>query len=131
VSTFVPSAREAARRLAARLVHDVGKYVARTARNVAPGSWTPELRAMMCRDLFDEPRGRASAVFEALATAIEEHLGSRIEIARARGLLADIDHSEALVRAGDVAALDRAAKLALGVDDVLRTLAKNLQENLP
>ena len=77
-----------ASRLAARLVHDVGKYIARTARNVRGQAWTPELVAMLCRDLFELTGGRASAVFEDLAKRIEARTGTQPALSRVRGLLA-------------------------------------------
>jgi hypothetical protein len=109
--------------LAARLAHDVGKYVARIAHNVAPDQWTPELAAMLCRDLFELRGGRASAVFATLARPIEELSGPCIELTRTREQLAQIDALEVAVRAGDAGALAQAAALALAVEDGLRKLA--------
>jgi hypothetical protein len=117
--------------MAARLVHDVGKYVARTAHNVAPGGFSPELAQMLWRDLFHLPGGRASVVFERLASPIEGIGGAMPELARARTLLEDIDKLEESVRAGETAALERAARLALAVEDVLRTWARSIQEGPP
>ncbi len=113
---------------ATRLLHDVGKYVARTARNVPPGGWTPELADMLCRDLFELRGGRASAVCAPSAEAIEGQVGTRSELVRARALLAEIDALEAAVRAADTSACDRAAALALAVEQTLRTLVANLAE---
>jgi len=118
----------AIRPAATRLLHDVGKYVARTAHNVAPGGWTPELAAMLCRDLFELRDGRASVVCAPLADAIEGHVGARLELVRARALLAEIDGLEAAVRGGDSTACARAAELALAVEHALRTLVANLAE---
>ena len=51
----------------ARLVHDVGKYVARTARNL-PAAPTPEMLDMLVRDLYElRPGRRASALLAELA----------------------------------------------------------------
>ena len=122
---------EHVRRLAARLSHDVGKYVARIAHNVAPGDWTLDLARMLSRDLFELTGGRASAVLEVLAEPIEALAGSRHELADARNFLAEIDTLEAAVRAGEVAALQRAAALALAVERALRDLVRDLQQDSP
>ena len=117
-----------ARRLAARLAHDVGKHVARTAHNVEPAGWTPELAAMLCRDLYALPGGRASAIFASFAGPIVERLGPQPALAEARGWLAEIDGLEDAVRAGEVPALRRAADLALAVERALRAFARSLKE---
>jgi hypothetical protein len=124
-----PAGIEQAPRLAARLAHDVGKYVARTAHNVAPSAWTPALSRMLCRDLFELAAGRASMVFEALANPIEALAGAQPELDQARRLLAEIDRLEPAVRVGEVSALVRAAVLALAVEEALRDLLRNLQEH--
>jgi hypothetical protein len=127
-----PSAEiEEVRRLAGRLVHDVGKYVARTAHNVAPGDWTPELAGMLRRDLYQLAGGRASVVFEVLASPVEALAVSRPQLAAARGFLAEIDRLEPTLRAGEVRALDRAAALALAVEKTLRDLVRDLSEDTP
>jgi hypothetical protein len=117
-----------ARRLAARLAHDVGKHAARTAHNVEPSGWTPELADMLCRDLYALPGGRASAIFASFADPIVERLGPQPSLARVRGWLAEIDGLESAVRAGDVSALCRAADLALAVERALRAFAGSLKE---
>ena len=96
------------------LAHDVGKYVARTARNVPPGgAMPPALIPMLIRDLYELPGGkRASARFDELALHGEP--------AVARAALREIDALEADVRAGDDAACRRACVLALEVERVLR-----------
>ncbi len=119
------------RPVATRLLHDVGKYVARTARNVPPGGWTRDLADMLCRDLFELRGGRASAVCAPLADAIESHVGVRSELVHARALLEQIDGLEAAVRGGDASACERAAALALAVEHALRTLVANLAEEAP
>jgi hypothetical protein len=123
--------RTPARRLAARLAHDVGKHAARTAHNVEPSGWTPELADMLCRDLYALPGGRASAVFDSFAGPITERCGPQPALAQARGWLAAIDGLESAVRAGDVHALCRAAELALAVERTLRDFAANLEEETP
>jgi hypothetical protein len=125
------SARESAGRLAARLAHDVGKYVARTARNVGEANWTPELAAMLYRDLFALPDGRASAVFADRARAIEELVGPRPALEHVRAVLAEIDALETSTRRSELPALVRAARLSLAVETALREFARNLQEETP
>jgi hypothetical protein len=117
--------------LAARLAHDVGKYLARTARNVGEADWTPELAAMLYRDLFALPDGRASALFADRARAIEEIVGPRSALARVRGLLAEIDALEDSVRRCEPPALIRAARLSLAVETALCEFARNLSEEAP
>lgn len=119
------------RQLAARLVHDVAKYVSRTARNLASQAPSPDLVAMLCRDLFALPRGRASAVFAELAGPLEMALGPRWQLERARGLLAEIDTLEAAVRAGELPALRCAVQAALAVEAILRDFARNIEEQAP
>jgi len=117
--------------LASRLAHDVGKYMARTAHNVAADKWTPTLAAMLCRDLFELRGGRASAVFETLARPIESLSGPQEGLVRARAHLAELDALEGHLRASDAGALARAAVLALAVEDGLRKLARDLGKGSP
>jgi len=119
------------RRLAARLAHDVGKYVARTAHNVGEADWTAALAAMLCRDLYALPGGRASAVFAAGAEPLEAAIGPQPELASARDFLARIDALESAVRQGEPPALAQAARLALDVERVLRELVRRLPEDTP
>lgn len=118
-------------RMASRLCHDVGKYVARTAHNVAPGGWNAHLAAMLWRDLFDLGGGPASALFEARARPVEALAGCRPALVEARRLFVEIDRQEAAVRAGDEAALACVASLALAVEAALRSLARELSEGSP
>jgi hypothetical protein len=98
-----------------RLVHDVGKYVARTARNLPPAP-TTEMIEMLIRDLYElRPGRRASALFAELAPP-EPALDG------VRALLAEIDALEPAVRAGDGPAVTRAATLARDVEQALRAL---------
>jgi hypothetical protein len=114
--------------LVARLVHDVAKYVSRTSRNLAGSDVPPDLLAMLCRDLYALPRGRASAVFAELARPLEQALGPKPELAQARALLAAIDTLEAEVRQGEPVALRRATQAALAVEELLRALARTIEE---
>jgi len=118
-------------RLAARLVHDVGKYIARTARNVRGQQWTPELVSMLCRDLFEMDDGRASRAFEDRAKPIEALIGAQPDLEWVRELLARIDSLESQVRQGEPDALECAGRLALAVEASLRAFARNLQEGTP
>jgi hypothetical protein len=102
------------RELRARLYHDVGKYVARTARNLPDGALDRELIDMLIRDLYAlKAERRASEVFAELATEdprlIEVHHFFRA-----------IDRLESQVRAGDEAAVRGAAALALEIERRLR-----------
>jgi hypothetical protein len=97
-----------------RLMHDVGKYVARTARNLPDGALDRELIDMVVRDLYElKPGRRASQVFDELAEA-----DPRLD--DIRQFLTVIDRLEARVRAGEEAAVRGAAALALEVERRLR-----------
>lgn len=118
-------------RFAALLLHDVGKYIARTARNVQGQEWTPELSAMLCRDLFEMAGGRASRVFEERAKPIEMLIGAQPDLEQVRDLLSQIDSLESAVRQGEPDALGRAGQLAREVEAALRAFARTLQEGTP
>jgi hypothetical protein len=108
------------RRQRLQLVHDVGKYVARTARNLPPAPQAPtaEMVDMLARDLYAlRPGQRASAVLAALAGDADEPA-----VADARALLAEADALEPRVRAAEPAAVVRVAALALAVEARLRQL---------
>jgi hypothetical protein len=101
---------------AARLVHDVGKYIARTARNLPPGDVPEDLIAMLVQDLYLLAGGqRASVVFDDLAAGVPGAAG-------VRDLLSEIDRLEVEVRGGEQGAVRRAAALALEVERRLRAL---------
>ncbi len=110
-----------------RLVHDVAKYVARTARNVHDGEWDSELVAMLCADLYDEER--VSRRFDRLTQSIETARSREPAFAPIRALLAEIDGLEADVRAANHQALARAAQLAVDVENRIRTLARTHRES--
>ncbi len=100
----------------ARLVHDVGKYVARTARNLPSGNIDDDLIAMMVRDLYQlGPGRRASQIFEELSAEVAG-------VGAVRALFADVDALEAMVRGGDQQAVRRAAALACEIERRLRSL---------
>lgn len=100
----------------AKLSHDVGKYVARIARNVPPGGPFPAaLGPLLIKDLYALPGGRASAVFDALCPS------DQLDDVRAK--LATLDELEEAVRALDSDACLRACALAREIDDALRAFA--------
>ncbi len=116
--------RQAVRRLAARLAHDVGKYVARTARNLPRGApLDDELLAMLARDLYElgPERRRASALFDALVLEADRNERSFREV---RALLDELAGLEARVRGGERAAVERGCAIALTVEERLRALAR-------
>lgn len=104
----------------ARLAHDVGKYVARIARNVAEGAEVPAaLVPLLAKDLYEAPGGgRPSARFAELAEGIED---PRIDAARE--LLLRLDAIEAEVRAGERGACKEACVAAIRIERLLRELA--------
>lgn len=110
--------------LYALLVHDVGKYLARTARNLPAGAAVDAgLVAMLCRDLYGEPAGiRPALRFAELAAELLPLVPSAplTQIADQFNELAGI---EVEVRAGGPAAVARAVALALQIEAQLRTLA--------
>lgn len=100
----------------ARLAHDVGKYVARVARNVPPdGPFPAALGPLLVKDLYDLPGGRASAVFRDLCPA-----GVLDDV---REKLARLDALEPGVRASEPGACLEACALARAIDDALRAHA--------
>ena len=115
-----------ARELAARLAHDVGKYVSRTARNIPAGDIPEVLHGMLLEDLFAIDGQRpASAVFEELAAPLEQELKDE-RLGECRDLLVEIDGLEQAIRGGEVEALRRAAELALEIDARLRAVSREL-----
>lgn len=106
---------------AAELVHDVGKYVARIARNVPPsGPVPPSLVPLLAKDLYELPGGlRASQRFEQLLDTAPPP--EPLEALRVT--FRTIDELEVAVRRGDQAACRRACELALEVESTLRAWA--------
>jgi metal-dependent HD superfamily phosphatase/phosphodiesterase len=123
-----------ATRIAAVLLHDVGKHVARAARNVARGAKIEgALAAMMLRDVYETDRGkRASIRFEELAAELAAHdaVGcDTIEtLDTVRASLGAIDALEARARSSDAEALAEIAQRARTIEDALRALARALAE---
>lgn len=121
------------------LVHDVAKYIARTARNVVtppaqprPGSPPPEplpppLHKMLIRDLYgDENLPRPRALFVPRALQIARHVpDTRLVEARAR--LARLDELEPEVRAGALLAIGEACTAAREIEQLIRAIAADAQ----
>jgi plasmid stabilization system protein ParE len=123
--------RSEIRRMASALAHDVGKYVARTARNVSDGAWTPELASMLLRDLYDLRGERALQAFLRLAPAATSPLAAFPEWTTAHDLLRELDAMEHELRAGHAPALQGAARRALLVESALRELALHARIGSP
>lgn len=109
-------------RLLARLSHDVGKYVARTARNVPTGPVPDALVQMLARDLYELEDGRPASALLAARLADGPDVSDE-GVARAARLLDEADGLEARVRAGEPAAVARAAAIAVEVSELLRAAA--------
>lgn len=116
------------RELTAQLLHDVGKYLTRTARNL-PASEAIDggLVEMLCRDLYgaagsERPAARLSALVAEFPPAFSD---KRLE--QAAATLAELERCEPAVRSGRADAVARAAALALQVEQLLRALATDWQ----
>src|SRR5262249_2538322 len=93
--------------LRARLVHDVGKHVARTARNVPDGRIAPPLVALLRKDLYrTDGARRGSRVFAELCGSIDPREDPRL--ARVAACFDEIDSIEDAVARSDEDALRRA-----------------------
>ncbi|MBO6939234.1 MAG: hypothetical protein JJ863_29965 [Deltaproteobacteria bacterium] len=104
-----------------RVLHDVGKYVARTAMNLPEGALVaPALAELMLRDVYgrgDEPR--MSETFDALVGETDDPV-----LGECRDCLQEIDALEGDARAGDVDALTRIATLARSISERLKAWAR-------
>ncbi len=111
------------RERASVLAHDVGKYIARIAKNVAPSGPVPAaLVPLLVKDLYDLFGERASARFDALARGVSDD-----RLARARAHLASIDALEARVRAGEHDACIEACGHARQIEAALYELAREAE----
>jgi hypothetical protein len=120
--------------LSARLAHDVGKYLARTARNLPPGAdgLEEELLGMLLRDLYGSGAGsRPGLRFAELRQELAPLLaGPELAVlGEAAAALGRLDAIEAEVRAG--AAVAEALRCALLVETKLRQLARELSQRTP
>lgn len=122
-----------AREIAAALLHDVGKYVARTARNLPePDAIDARLVPMLLADVYSTYRGtRASERFAVLEAELHA-IGVRDpRLLEARTALSRIDALEADARGGDAVALATVARAAIEVERALRSLAIELGKKGP
>jgi hypothetical protein len=110
--------------LLAQLVHDVGKYLARTARNLpAAESIDAGLIAMLCRDLYGDPgKPSPAARFTALSAELQPLLPAA-PLPAIAAMFNELTDLAVAVRAGQPAAVTRATTLALQVEQQLRALA--------
>jgi hypothetical protein len=126
IDHLAPAARRRARPLASRLAHDVGKHIARMARNLPDGEIPEPLWPLMVADLFAiDGERRASAVFRERAAPLEDLIEDP-RIAECRDLLEAIDALEARVRRRDTPAVRRAAVLAVRVESLLAALHRDI-----
>ncbi len=102
-SAAADPSRQRRSELTARLVHDVGKYLARTARNLPAGcALDAALLDMLCRDLYGDARSpRPSARFAELAAELAPLLAAEpVVAARGEGAkLATLPAAEPVVAA--------------------------------
>ena len=120
--------RARAAELAATLAHDVGKYIARAARNLPPsGAIPPALSAMLVADVFATHAGRPALTrFDELAPELLTLTGdARLETVRA--LLIRAAAHERAVRDADAVASRELAALALEIESLLRALSRDLR----
>ena len=123
----------------AELVHEVAKYIARTARNVVvpppnprPGTPPPEplpepLLKMLIRDLYgDELTRRPRAAFVPLALRIAHHVPDT-RLVDARVWLARLDELAHEVRAGALPAIREACPAAREIETLIRAIAADAQ----
>jgi hypothetical protein len=120
--------------LAARLAHDVGKYIGRTARNLPPepselGKLDGALLAMLLRDLYGAgPGSRPGALFAPLRQELAPLLcePERALLSEAAAGLLRLDELEPEVRAAKPPALAEALRCALLIEQQLRKLSREL-----
>ncbi len=114
--------------LASRLVHDVGKYVSRMARNLPGGKVPKALVDLLVTDLYAFEDGRSPlTLFDELSLPLDALIGNT-HLKECRRMLEQIDQIEHEVRQGEKMAVHRAASLAIDVDELLRALRKAITE---
>lgn len=103
------------------LVHDVGKYITRIARNVPEGGPVPPaLAPLLVKDVYETFRGRpARERFEALQGELDGAL-----VRALAPVFDELTELEPRVRRHEDAALRRAVTLALEIDRTLRRFAE-------
>jgi hypothetical protein len=107
------------------LVHDIAKYVSRTARNIqgiVPSSAHVE---MLTKDLYEVRHGKRASVVLADVLLLRPSLALDPRIERCRALLAEADSIETDVRQVELGAVHRAIHIALDVDRLLREVARD------
>ena len=111
---------------AARLVHDVGKYITRAARNITEGEIPDAVRTLLLEDLYLlDGTHRASRVFEELLAPLDPPpRAERIITCQER--LARIDALETEIRKGDASAIRRAAHMAIEIQDEIKRLEREI-----
>ena len=117
--------------LARALAHDVGKYLARAARNLpAEGPVPAVLVDMLRRDLYaPSPSGlRPEQRFEVLVAELEPADQADARIAEARAGFASIAQLEAAVASAEPSAVRAAGAAARQIEDTLRALAREVSE---
>lgn len=104
-----------------RVLHDVGKYIARTATNLKDGTpVTPVLADMLLRDVYGRPgEPRMSETFDALVPTPDDPV-----LADCRECLRAIDALEADARVRDPDALAKVAAIAREVAAKLKAWAR-------
>jgi len=104
-----------------RVLHDVGKYVARTATNLPEGALvSPALADLLLRDVYGRgDEARMSATFDSLVGETDDPI-----LTECRECLRTIDGLEADARSGDPDALARVAALARRVAARLKDWAR-------
>jgi hypothetical protein len=115
------------RQVASRLRHDVGKYIARTARNLDQREASGPLLGLLIEDLFAiDGEHKASERFETLAAPLFA-LGGDPLLEQCRELLRYIDENEEEIRRGEPAAVRDAAASALEIERLLSALTGSMQ----
>lgn len=129
----------------AALVHDVGKYVARTAYNVADPPVLPlpaPLQQMLLADLYDSrAHGESTAAAlrpaerfaQRVASLAQNDLPSQVgtSLQAVQGMLAEIDGLESRVREQDPESTRHALQLARQIDATLRGLLSDGGSSAP
>jgi len=109
--------------LFAELVHDVGKYVARTARNLGDPPSTP-LAAPLLQMLLDDCFGSATTQRPSLRFAeLRRQLAAvypNVDLSAVATCLFELDSLESLIRADNAPAVARAVALAKQIEADLR-----------
>jgi hypothetical protein len=115
--------------IARALAHDVGKYVARAARNLPPEGPIPKVLAdMLVRDLYAPlPSGvTPRARFDRLAAELEDAGATDARLADVRDRFDALMPLQAGIANGSTADMRKAAAEALAIERALSSLARDL-----